>query len=73
MRAVGVMEVAIHQVIGVIPMRYSLVAAVRAVCMRLIMSGTGMARRTFLRINRAHCYLVVFHVISGKVMQVAIM
>jgi hypothetical protein len=51
MCAMGVMEVAIHQVIDVIPVWYCLVAAVRAVSMRLVMTGAVVAWCALLRIH----------------------
>ena len=70
--AMGMVEVAIHQVIDVIPVGYCLVSAVHAVNMRLIMSGTAVGWCAFLRIHRVHLNAVVVHGTIVQVMQVAI-
>ena len=70
--AMGMVQVAIHQVIDVIPVGYCLMAAVRAVNVRLIMPGTVVARCAFLRIHRAHLNAMVVHLIAVWIVQVAI-
>ena len=70
--AMGMVEVAIHQVIDVIPVGYCLVSAVHAVNMRLIMSGTGVGWCAFLRIHRVHLNGVVVYVITVRIVHVAI-
>lgn len=70
--AMGVMEVAIYQVIDVIPVWHGLVAAVRAVSMRLVMTGAAVARCALVRIYRVHFNAVVEHAIATCVVQVAI-
>jgi hypothetical protein len=57
--AVSVVQMAIHQVIAVIPVRYGLMAAVRPVNMRLLMSGAVVAWGASLGIRRAHFNAVV--------------
>jgi hypothetical protein len=70
--AVGVVEVAVHQVIDVIPVRHRLVAAIRAVNVLLVVREAIMAWRTFLGIRRAHLNVMVVHVIAVGVVEVAI-
>jgi hypothetical protein len=70
--AMGMVQVAIHQVIDVIPMGYCLVSAVHAVNMRLIMSGTAVGWCAFLRIHRVHLNAVVVYVITVRMVHVAI-
>ena len=60
----GMVQVAIHQVIDVIPVGYCLMAAVRAVNVRLIMTGTFVALRTLLGIRRVYLDAVVFHMVA---------
>lgn len=71
-RAMGMMQVSIHQVIEVIPVRYRLMAAVHAVNVRLIMTGTLVALRAFLRVRRAYFDAVVVHMVAVGVVQVPI-
>lgn len=72
MRTMGVVQVAIHQIIDVIPVRYCLVAAVHAVNVGLVMSGTVVAWCALVRIRRVHLNAVVVHVIAVGIVQMAI-
>ena len=65
-------QVAIYQEINVIPVRYRLVAAVRAVDVRFIVAGTIVSWCAFLGIGRVHLNAVVVNVIAVRVVQVAI-
>ncbi len=60
--AMAMMQVAIHQVIDVVPVWYGLVAAFRAVSVALIVSGTFVGWRAFVGIHRVHRNAVVLHV-----------
>jgi len=71
--AMGMVQMAVHQVIDVIPVRYCLMAAVGTVNVRLIMSRTFVAWCAFLRIRRAHLNAVVLNVIAVGMVQVAIL
>jgi hypothetical protein len=66
--AVSVVQMAIHQVIDVISMRYCRVATVRTVHVRLLMSDAVMVWGAFLRINRAYLNAVIVHVIAMRMM-----
>lgn len=72
MRAVGVVEMAVHQVIRVIPVRYRLVAAFGAVSMRLLMSRAGVIWRASVRIHRVHFNTVIFDGIAVRMVQMTI-
>lgn len=72
MGAMGMVQVAIDQVISVIPVGYEFVAAVRAMNVSAVMPGTGVAWCTLLRIDRTHLYDVIVYVISMSVVQVTI-
>jgi hypothetical protein len=62
--AVGVMQMAIHQIIDVISVRYCLVAAVGPMAMRFIMSVALVLGSTSLRIGRVHLQAMIVHVIA---------
>jgi hypothetical protein len=62
--AMGMMQVSIHQVIDMVPVGYRLMAAVCAVNVRLIMTGTFVALRTLLGIRRVYLDAVVFHMVA---------
>jgi hypothetical protein len=68
----GVVQVATHQVIDVVPMGYGLVPAVRTMNMGLVMTRTVMAWRTFVRVGTVHLDAMIVHVIAVRIMQVAI-
>ena len=68
----GMMQVPIHQVVDVIPVGYSLMTAVHAVSVGLIMTGTFVAWRAFLRIFQVYLDAVVVHLIAMGVVQVPI-
>ena len=70
--AMGMMQVPIHQVVDVIPVGYSLMTAVHAVSVGLIMTGTFVAWRAFLRIFQVYLDAVVVHLIAMGVVQVPI-
>jgi hypothetical protein len=65
-------QVAIHQVINMVPMRYGFVTAIGAVSVSLLMGGATVVWRAFLRIRPGHVNLMVVHMIAVSVMQVAI-
>ena len=62
--AVGVMQMAIHQVIDVISVRYCLVTAVGSMAMRFVMSVALVLGSTFLRIGRVDLQAMIVHVIA---------
>ena len=62
------MQVPLHQVIDMVPVGYRLMAAVHAVNVRLIMTGTFVTLRAFLRIRRGYLDAVVLHMIAMGVM-----
>ena len=66
--AVRMVQMAIHQVIDMVPMRHGFVATLGTVSVGLRMGGTAVVRRAFLRIRRAHFNLVVVHMIAVGVM-----
>jgi hypothetical protein len=70
--AMGMMQVSIHQVIEVIPVRHRLMPTVHAVNVRFVMTGTLVARRAFLGICRGHLDAVVVHVVAVSMVQVPI-
>jgi hypothetical protein len=51
MAAMVVVQVAIHQIVNMVPMRHCLMAAVRPVNVLLSVSGTLVGRRAVLRIR----------------------
>ena len=55
---------AIYQIIDVISVGYCFVAAVHAVNVRLIMTGTFVAVRAFFGIRRGYLDSVVLHMIA---------
>jgi hypothetical protein len=71
MSAVRMVQMAIHQVINMVAMRHGFVAAIGTVSVGLI-GGAALVWRTFLRIRRSHLNLMVIHMITVSVMQVAI-
>jgi len=62
------MQVSIHQVVDMVPVRYRLMAAVDAVNVRLIMTGAPLALHAFLRIRRGYLDAVVLHMLAMGVM-----
>jgi hypothetical protein len=70
---VMMVQMAVHQVIDVVPMRHCLVAAVRAVGVLVVMSRTLMPRRALLGIGRVHLNAMVINMVAMRVMQVTIM
>ena len=60
-------QVTIHQVIDMIAVRYGFVAAVGTMSVRVLMGGTTVVRRAFLRIRRSHLDLVVVHMVAVTV------
>jgi hypothetical protein len=70
--AMGMVQVAINQIVDVIPVGYCLMAAIYAVNVRPIMTGTFVAWRAFLRIRRVYIDAVVVHSIAMGMVQVAI-
>jgi hypothetical protein len=71
-KPMGMMQVAVDQVIEMVPVGNCLVATIRTVNMRFIMSRAGVAWRTSLRIHRVHAKVVVVNMIALRVMQVAV-
>ena len=69
---VGVVQVALYQVIDVIPMGHRLVAAVGPVLVRFIMSVALVVRCASFRVGRVHFKAMIVHVIAVCVMHVAI-
>ncbi len=70
--AVRVMQVALHQVIGMVAVRHGFMAAARAVLVGLVMAAAGVFRRALAGILLAHGQLVLFHVLALDVVQVAV-
>jgi hypothetical protein len=70
--AVEVVQVALHQVIDVVPMRHSLVAAVGPVLVRFFMPGAFVVRRASFRIRRVHLQAMVVHVIAVRIMHMPV-
>jgi hypothetical protein len=64
--AMAMMQVAIDKVVDVIPVRHRLVAAFRTVSVALIVSGTVVGWRAFVRIHRVHRNAMVLHVIPMR-------
>jgi len=71
--AVRMVQMAIHQVINVVAMRNGFVAAVGTVSVGLLIGCTAVDRRTFVRIRSCHLNVMVVHMITVNVMQMAIM
>jgi len=70
--AVGVVQMAFHQVVHMIAVGNLLVAAARAVLMILLMPATGVVGRTGSGIARSHLQNVVINMVAMNVVQVAI-
>jgi hypothetical protein len=70
---VRVVQVAAHQVICVIAVRNSLVTAVRAVNMALLVSAAIVLRSALVRIGAARTDLVIINVIAMNIVHMAIM
>jgi len=66
------MQVAIHKVINVIAVRNSLVSAVLAMNMSRLMPTASMLRCTYRRIGDAYLQHMLIHMITMRMMQVAI-
>ena len=64
MVSVGMVQMAIHQVVDMTSVGYDLMSTVRTVNVRLIVPGTVVFRGAFLRIHRVHSDAVVVHVIA---------
>lgn len=62
--AMAMMQVAIHKVIDVVPVRHRLVSAFWTVNVALIVSGAVVGWRAFVGIHRVHRNAVVLQVIS---------
>src|SRR5439155_10785787 len=73
MIAVGMVQVAGHQVVQVIPMGNLLMAAGRTVAMGLLMPGTGVLGSAGSRVGRIDLQKVLIDVVAVNVVQVAIM
>jgi hypothetical protein len=68
-----VMEVAIDQIVDMLAMRHGFVAAVRPVCMPLLMACALMFRGATFWIGRADFYYMLINVTAVRVMQVPVM
>lgn len=69
---VGVMEMAVHQMIHVIAVRQRLVAAARTVGVVLTVGLAGVSRRAVGRIRAAYRELVLVHVACMGMVEVAV-
>jgi hypothetical protein len=61
--AIGVMQMAFHQVIDVIAMRDGFVTAARSVLMRRLVASAGMLWRAIFRVLLADLQRVLIHMI----------
>ena len=71
--AVGMVQMARHQVVYVIAVRDRLVAAVGTVRVPLRMPTAGVLRRACIRVRRVDLQDVLIHVVAMRVVQVAFM
>jgi hypothetical protein len=69
---VWVVQVAVHQVIGVVAVRHSFVAAARAVLVRLGVSAAVVAGSAIRRVSCVDRQSVLLHPAAGVVVQVAV-
>jgi hypothetical protein len=72
MRPVMVVQMPVHQVVDVISMRHSFMAAVCAVNVTLVMSGAIVRGRAFLWIGRTHVDGMIVDVIAVREVQMAV-
>jgi hypothetical protein len=72
MVAVGMVQVAVHQVVHVVAVGNLLVAAVRAVAMILLMHAAGVVGRAGSGVRRRDLQNVVINVVAMNVVQVAV-
>jgi hypothetical protein len=72
MVAMMVVQVAIHQIVHVVPVRHRLMAAMRSVNMFLAVSGALVGRGALLGIRSAHLNAVIVHMIAVLMVEVAI-
>lgn len=72
MGAVRMVQMTVHKVINVVPVRDCLMATGRPVNMRLLVSGAIVFWCAFVRIRRVHLNAVFVHVPIMKVVQVSI-
>lgn len=72
MSVVRVMQMTIHQIVDMVPVRHAFVAARRSVCMSGLVTATDMLRRAGYRIIGAGRDLMVIHMIAMDVVEVAI-
>lgn len=70
--AMRMMEVVGDEVVDVIPMRHSLVAALRSVLMRLVVAPASMVGRAVIGVIAANVEAVLLDTIRCLVVQVAI-
>jgi hypothetical protein len=68
----GMVQVAVHQVIDVTPMRHRLVATIRAVNVRLLMPGAVVTWCTVLWIGRRHLDAVIVNMTVMGMVQVSV-
>ena len=61
MGAMRMVQMTVHKVINVVPVGDCLMATVRPVNMRLLMSGAVVSWRAIVRIRRAHLNAVIVH------------
>jgi hypothetical protein len=72
MVAMGVMQVAIHQIVNMVSVWHPLMPATRAMNVIRCVSCAGMVRRASIRIGVRHLNLVLINMILVRMMQVAI-
>src|SRR5207237_38805 len=72
MAAMRVVQMAVHQVIGVIAVRHSFVAAAGAMLVGLVMAAAVMLGSALARVLLADRQLVLFHIFPLDVVQVAV-
>lgn len=73
MVAVGMVEVAVHEVIHMIPVRYRFMPTARPVTMILVMAATLVLRRARIRILLEDLKHMLIHMILMRMMKVPVM
>jgi hypothetical protein len=71
--AVGMVQVAVHQVIGMVAVRHGFVTAAGTVTVTLIVSTAVMGRRAVAGIGSTHRQHVLVHMVALNVVQVPVM
>jgi hypothetical protein len=72
MVAMGMMQVSIDQIVGMVPVRYRFMTAARAVAMRRIMTATAVVRCAAIGIRGAYLDDMLVDVTIMRMMQMAI-